>query len=96
VASLIRQLCLAVATVATLTLLFTVSLAAQVPLASGGDAEQAHTRRFLLWSALVPVSVSIYIHVFVRTVGLVRPPSPAVLVTSIAAYLPVGVRSSGH
>jgi hypothetical protein len=98
--SLIRQSRPAVATVVTLAVLFTVLLVVQSALRSGGNAEVARSPEFFIWSAFVSVSVVIYVQVFVRTVGFVRPPSRAVLLTSIVAYLLVGaavfVTLTGH
>jgi len=86
-ASLIRQSRPAIVTVVTLVGLFGVLLAFQAALSSGGNTKVAQSPEFFTWSAFASVSVVIYVQVFTRTVALVRPPSTAVLVVSIVAYL---------
>lgn len=85
--SLIRQSRPAIATVVALAGLFGVLLAIQAALGSGGNAVVASSSEFFNWSAFVSVSVVIYVQLFIRTIGLVRPPSTAVLAVSIVAYL---------
>ncbi|MFE9689135.1 hypothetical protein [Micromonospora sp. NPDC005806] len=88
--SLIRQSRPALATVAALAGIVGVQRTVQAALGSRGHTAVAQSPEFLAWSAFVSVSVVIYIHVFVRTVRVVRPPSRAVLAVSIIAYLLVG------
>lgn len=85
--SLIRAVRPAVATVAALAGLLGVLLAVQTALSSHGHRAVARSSEFVAWSALVSLSVVTYVQIFVKTVRVVRRPSPRTLVVSIIAYV---------